>query len=79
MVEGWNRQRSYNLEGARIIAYAIAATNRDPKKSFPKMHEFMPLPTDEIQKKEEKEGELLDTYNRIKEKYKLLFPKTYSA
>jgi hypothetical protein len=79
MVEGWNRQRSYGLESARIIAYSIAATNRDPKKSFPKMQEFMPLPTDEVQTQEEKEAELMDTYNRIREKYKKSFPKTFTA
>lgn len=76
MVEGWNQQRSYGLEGARIVAYAIAATNRDPKKSFPKMTEFLPLPTDEVQTKED---ELIDTYNMKKELYKKYFPKTYSA
>lgn len=79
MVEGWNRQRSYNLEGFRIVAYTIAATNRDPKKSFPKLEEFMPLPTDDLQTTEEKEKDLLDTYNRMREKYQKAFPKKFLA
>ncbi|MFB6456481.1 hypothetical protein ACE38W_14505 [Chitinophaga sp. Hz27] len=35
------------MEGPRLIAYMIAAANRDPKKSFPRSVEhFMPFPTD---------------------------------
>lgn len=79
MVEGWNRQRAYNMEGSRLIAYTVAAVNRDPKKSFPKIEEFMPLYTDEVQTKEEKATELQEVQNRIVENYKRLFPKTFSA
>jgi hypothetical protein len=47
MVQGWNRQRAYNLEGARLISYTIAGANRDPKKPFPSITSYLPLVIDE--------------------------------
>jgi hypothetical protein len=46
MNEGYQKKRSQDFEHTRAIVYMIAATNRDPKKSFPTIREFWPLPTD---------------------------------
>jgi hypothetical protein len=55
MARGWNNERSYNLESARLISYTIAGANRDPKKSFPSIYKFLPLPTDNEQHEDSEE------------------------
>lgn len=45
-VEAHNRKVSKDFEHTRAICYYVAASNRDPKKSFPSIQKFWPLPTD---------------------------------
>jgi hypothetical protein len=44
--KGFTNARYKQWEHTRLIAYTIASANRDPKKSFPSIEQFMPLPTD---------------------------------
>lgn len=46
MLGGWEKRNSMKWEHTRVIAYNILAVNRDPKKSFPSLKEYMPLRTD---------------------------------
>lgn len=46
MVRAYNKDRSRQFEHTRAICYYIAAVNRDPKKSFPTIEKFWPLPSD---------------------------------
>lgn len=63
MVRGYDQRRSHEFEHTRAICYHIVAVNRDPKKAFPTMEKFWPLPSD----KEGAEDE--DTeYKRLKER-----------
>jgi hypothetical protein len=52
--EGYSLRYYKQLEQTRMISYTIAAANRDPKKPFPSIHRFMPLPTDVKEDKGEK-------------------------
>lgn len=58
---GYARRRSHEFEHTRAVCYHIVAVNRDPKKSFPTMQKYWPLPTDE-------DGELDEQseYKRLK-------------
>ena len=47
MLAGWAIRNSREWEHTRLLAYMQASINRDPKKSFPSLTEFMPLPTDQ--------------------------------
>lgn len=47
MSRGYNKRRSQDFEHTRLICYHIVAVNRDPKKPFPTVQKFMPLPTDD--------------------------------
>jgi hypothetical protein len=38
-----------------LIVYTLASQHRDPKKPFPKISEFLPLPTDPKENKADKE------------------------
>lgn len=53
--EGYHIRNSRQLEQTRLICYFIAAANRDPKKHFPSIQKFMPLPTDEENEAKENE------------------------
>lgn len=44
--EAFNKRTARQYEHTRVICYYIAAANRDPKKSFPSLQKFWPLPTD---------------------------------
>lgn len=46
-MDGYRARMVKQYEHTRAICYFIAASNRDPKKSFPTMQKFWPLPTDE--------------------------------
>lgn len=46
MLDGWEMRNSMKWEHTRVIAYNILVINRDPKKPFPSMKEYMALPTD---------------------------------
>jgi hypothetical protein len=61
MARGYNRRRSQAFEHTRAICYHIAAVNRDPKKSFPTMQKYWPLPTDEDSEPDEQ-----TEYKRLK-------------
>lgn len=69
MHEGYSRRRSYAWEHTRAILYGYCAVNRDPKKSFPSIQQFMPLLTDS-EVDEQTEGKRLqarmDEYKRKK-------------
>lgn len=52
--EGYSLRNLKEWERTRAIIYTIASVNRNPKKPFPTIQKFMPLPTDEA---EEREGE----------------------
>lgn len=58
LANGYIRRNNKHWEHTRMIVYFIAAANRDPKKSFPSIQKFMPLPTDE--ENEAKEAESWD-------------------
>lgn len=60
VIENWRQTRQ--------VAYIIAAANRNPKKSFPTIHKFMPLPGDEEMMKEKVKG-MKEEYQKKKEKY----------
>lgn len=44
--EAFHVKMSRQFEHTRAISYMIAAANRDPKKSFPSIQKWWPLPTD---------------------------------
>jgi hypothetical protein len=48
MLAGLQVRNSRQWEHTRVIAWTIAAANRDPKKPFPTIRDFMPLPTDPV-------------------------------
>lgn len=62
-VRGFNKKRSREFEHTRSICYHIVAVNRDPKKPFPKIEKFWPLPTDDENAPSEQQE-----YKRLKEK-----------
>lgn len=57
---GYHRRNNKQWEHTRMIIYFIAAANRDPKKSFPSITKFMPLPTDEDNEVKENANEYDD-------------------
>jgi len=61
LCKGFFRRRSHDFEHTRAICYHIAAVNRDPKKPFPSIAKYWPLPTDD-------DGQLDDQteYKRLK-------------
>lgn len=44
---GFAIKRSHAFEHTRAVVYNNAALNRDPKKAFPTIEKFWPLPTDD--------------------------------
>ena len=46
-IESYHKRSIKAFEHTRAICYYVAASNRDPKKAFPTMQKFWPLPTDE--------------------------------
>lgn len=60
MLTGHKRQQYYAEKNARLIAWTIAAVNRDPKKSMPPPEKWMPLAFDEAVPK--------DTLDKLKER-----------
>lgn len=48
MLEGWEQRNARRWEQTRVIAYNILAVNRDPKKGFPSIKEYMPLRSDPV-------------------------------
>lgn len=46
MLKGWEKRSSREWEHTRLVAWNILAVNRDPKKNFPSIAEYIPLPTD---------------------------------
>lgn len=44
--EAHHTRTSKQFEHTRAISYMIAAANRDPKRSFPTIEKWWPLPTD---------------------------------
>jgi len=65
MARGYNKRRSQEFEHTRAICYHIVAVNRDPKKVFPKIEKFWPLPSDDDSLPDE-DAE----YKRLKQKIK---------
>lgn len=73
MAKGYNRRRSLEFEHTRAICYHIVAVNRDPKKPFPKIEKFWPLPTDDDNAPDEQAEYkrlrgILDKYKQSKKK-----------
>lgn len=70
---GFAIKRSHDFEHTRAIVYNSAAIHRDPKKAFPKIEKFWPLPTDDleaIEKADEEEGDRLkEKLDAFKKKY----------
>ena len=57
MVRGFNRKMSHEYEHTRALCYMYASVNRDPKKAWPSIQKFWPLPTDEDSAIDEKAEE----------------------
>lgn len=68
MHEGYSKRRSFQWEHTRAILYGYCAVNRDPKKKFPSIQQFMPLSTD-AEVDEQTEGKRLQAHI---DKYKLM-------
>lgn len=70
-MRAYNRMRANQFEHTRVIVYTLASANRDPKKPWPSIEEFWPLPTDKDGAKKEKKGieqqrkELLERINSM--------------
>ena len=70
MTRGRTKKRSRDFEPARAVAWTIGMVNRDPKKSFPNLYDFWPLPTDKKEDLKEKGDLLQQKLNRYKEAMK---------
>lgn len=68
-LEGYQQRIIQEWQHTRRIAYTIAAANRNPKKQFPSMHKWMPLPGDEEMMAEHRASRKKQ-YEEIKEHYK---------
>lgn len=59
-VRGHNIKRAHDFEHTRALVYSNYAINRDPKKAFPSIEKFWPLPTDgDTAAEEQSEGDRL--------------------
>ena len=78
MVRGHDRVRTKQFEHTRVLAYMMAAANREAGKAFPSMQEFWPLSTDqaEIQSREE---DLNEMHARMLDRLKKAHPKRFQA
>lgn len=69
-MKGFATKRSHEFEHTRAIVYNNIAINRDPKKPFPTIDKFWPLPTDNNEASEienEAEGKrLLEKLQKFK-------------
>lgn len=70
MLEGWQIKNSRHWEHTRVIAYNILAVNRDPKKRFPSIQEYMPLPTDVVVNEDAEADRMQKKMDEYKEKLK---------
>jgi hypothetical protein len=68
-IEAMHLKKSKEFEHTRAICWYIAGSNRDPKKSFPSLQKFWPLPTDENTMKvldEQRRKEIFEKYEQAK-------------
>lgn len=68
-LEGQNERMVEDWRIGRKIAYTIAASNRNPKKQFPPMHKWMPLPGD-AEAVKEYGADRKKQYEEVKERLK---------
>jgi len=67
-LEGYNERMINEWRRTRQVAYTIAAANRNPKKSFPSIYKYMPLPGDKATAAK-KTSDLKRRYEEIKQHY----------
>jgi hypothetical protein len=71
IINGYHQRNIDEWKRTRVVAYSIAAANRNPKKPFPSIEKFMPLPgDDEAMKAKAKRRK--QEYEQTKERYKKL-------
>jgi len=70
MLMGWVTRQCKQWEQTRIIAYNILAVNRNPKKNFPTITEYMPLPTDPKVDMESEAARMQEVMDKYKEQLK---------
>lgn len=66
LVRGYNQARAYQFEHTRAICYTVLSVNRDPKKPFPTMEKYWPLPTDDVVDEKAEEKRLLGILEKFK-------------
>lgn len=71
VMNGYYQRGTDDWKRSRVVAYSIAAANRNPKKPFPSIEKFMPLPGDDEMMKD-KAKRRKQEYEATKERYKKL-------